>query len=102
MVSTANASGRITITSNAVVITTTARLRLPHKRLCTARITGHVDTTTSVDQINAGRNGCIIHRLATIMIAMNSTANTRRGRSRRLEIFMRYARLNDDNSAASS
>ena len=54
MVKTANAIGRISVTSNPVVITTTARLRFPHKRLCTISITGHVETTTRVDQIKIG------------------------------------------------
>ena len=87
MVSTASASGTITTSSITVVITIAARPRFPHKRPCTASSSGHVETTTSVDQISAGRNGRRIHRLAMIMIAMNSTASMMRGSSRKLGMW---------------
>jgi hypothetical protein len=88
MVSTAAASGRITTSSNAVVITSTARLRRPHNRLCAISISGHVETTISVDQMSAGMNGRRIHRLATMPSAMKRMASRKRGNSRKAGTFV--------------
>ncbi len=88
MVITASASGTITTSSSTIVITITARPRFPQSILCAARISGHVATTISVAQINAGRNGCSIHRLAMIAAAMNSTESRMRGNSRKSGRFV--------------
>src|SRR5262249_15188477 len=78
---TAVASGAAMITSITTVMMTTARLRLPQSRACTARKVGHVETTIIVAQIPASRNGRSTQKLASASPPMVSTPRTTRVRS---------------------
>ena len=69
------AIGATTITTIPAVITITARTRRPPRRLCTARIMGHVATTIMVAQISAGRNGRSTQNVAAISPPSVTTAS---------------------------
>ena len=66
----------------ASVMTVTASQRRPPSRAWRAIIIGQVATTIMAAQTVAPMNGSNIHRLATIMSAMNTTPSVMRVRSR--------------------
>ena len=82
MVAMASVSGTTSTSSNTRVMTTTARLRRPHKRACTRSINPHVATTTVVAQIAGPMKGRSSHSVAAMSRPRHSTASVVRVRSR--------------------
>jgi hypothetical protein len=58
------------------VMTATAKLRRPHSRLWTARISGQEAMTIMTAQIAEGRNGLSTQKLAAVKPPIATTANS--------------------------
>ena len=75
-------SGTTNTSSRTKVITTTARLRLPHRRPWMRSIKGHVATTTVAAQMLGPRKGRSTHSAVPMSKPRHSTAKVVRVKSR--------------------
>jgi hypothetical protein len=95
----ASDNGKTSTSKRAIVMTTTADVRLPHNVAWIQRMIGQVAITIIVAQMAAGRNGQTTQNEARIRAPIKSTARVVRVRSRLISVTALFQWMKDQTEA---